>query len=104
MYFKNDLIEKNVYNGTIGVVTDVDLSSIEVRVAFSVTGGIIDIVIKRISDTFIVDGKPSSRYQFPLQNAFALTVHKTQGLTLPEIFVSGSADFCPRSSIHRIKS
>ena len=62
MYLKNDLIEKNVYNGTIGVVTDVDLSSIEVRVAFSVTGGIIDIVIKRIFDTFIVDEKPLSRY------------------------------------------
>ena len=88
MYLKNDLIEKNICNGTIGIVTDVDLSSIEVRVAFSVTGGIIDIVIKRISDTFIVDGKPSSRYQFPLQNAFALTVHKTQGLTLSEISVS----------------
>jgi hypothetical protein len=88
MYLKNDLIEKNICNGTIGVVTDLDLSSMEVRVAFSVTGGIIDIVIKRISDTFIVDGKPSSRYQFPLQNAFALTVHKTQGLTLTEISVS----------------
>ena len=60
---------------------------VEVRVAFSVTGGIVDIVIKKMSDTFIVDGKPSSRYQFPLQNAFALTVHKTQGLTLPEISV-----------------
>ena len=26
--------------------------------------------------------------QFPLQNAFALTVHKTQGLTLPHTTVS----------------
>jgi hypothetical protein len=50
-------------------------------VAFSVTEGIIDIVIKKIPDTFIVDEKPSSRCQFPLQNAFALT------LTLPEISV-----------------
>ena len=87
MYLKNDMMEKNICNGTIGVVTDVDPSSVEVRVAFSVTGGIVDIVIKKMSDTFIVDGKPSSRYQFPLQNAFALTVHKTQGLTLPEISV-----------------
>jgi len=88
MYLKNDLMEKKVCNGTIGIVTDFDLSSLEVRVAFSVIGGIIDIVIKRESDEFIVDGKPSSRYQFPLQNAFALTVHKTQGLTLPEISAS----------------
>jgi len=26
-----------------------------------------------------------NRHQFPLQNAFALTVHKTQSLTLPEV-------------------
>ena len=74
-------------NRTIGVVTNVNLSSMKVRVAFSITGDIIDIVIKRISDTFIVNEKPSSRYQFPLQNAFTFTVHKTQGLTLPEISV-----------------
>src|SRR5438046_1363567 len=28
---------------------------------------------------------PLSRHQFPLQNAFALTVHKTQELTLPHV-------------------
>ena len=44
--------------------------------------------IKRETVTFTIDGKPSSRCQFPLQNAFALTVHKTQGLTLPEICLS----------------
>lgn len=34
------------------------------------------------------DGKPLSRCQFSLQNSFALTVHKTQGLTLPEVSLS----------------
>ena len=29
-----------------------------------------------------------SRTQLPLQNAFALTVHKTQGLTLDQIIIS----------------
>ena len=37
---------------------------------------------------FIVNGGPARRTQFPLQNAFALTVHKTQGLTLPHATIS----------------
>ena len=28
---------------------------------------------------------PKIRHQFPLQNVFALAVHKTQGLTLPHV-------------------
>src|SRR5581483_5375274 len=85
MYLKNDLMNQHVCNGIIGVVTNIDQSSLEVRVAFSVTGGIVDVGIKRETATFTIDGKPASRHQFPLQNAFALTVHKTQGLTLPEV-------------------
>jgi hypothetical protein len=88
MYLKNNLMDQNIYNGTVGVVTDIDLENLEVRVAFGVVGGIVDIVIKKETVTFQVDGKPASRCQFPLQNAFALTVHKTQGLTLPEVSLS----------------
>ena len=35
-----------------------------------------------------MNGVPAQRTQFPLQNAFELTVHKTQGLTLPHTTVS----------------
>ena len=34
---------------------------------------------------FTVNGMNASRRRFPLQNCFALTVHKCQGLTLPHI-------------------
>lgn len=37
---------------------------------------------------FELNGAPAQWMQFLLQNTFALTVHKTQGLTLPHATVS----------------
>ena len=37
---------------------------------------------------FVVNGGSARRTQFPLQNAFSLTIHKTQGLMLPHTTVS----------------
>lgn len=37
---------------------------------------------------FEINGIRASRQQFPLQNAFALTAHKVQGLTLPHATTS----------------
>ena len=34
-------------NGTVGVVIDIDLENLEVRVAFSVKGSIVDIELKK---------------------------------------------------------
>ena len=85
MYLKNNLTEHKICNDTIGIITDINMEKLEVRVAFNIMGGIVDISIKKDTATFFVDGKPSSRFQFSLQNSYALTVHKTQGLTLPEV-------------------
>ena len=43
--------------------------------------------VERATRFFAINGVMYSRTQYPLQNAFALTVHKTQSLSLDEISV-----------------
>jgi len=85
MFLNNQHFDKGICNGTIGVVTDVDREHLITRVAFAVQDGIIDLEIRCAVSTFYINGKLCSRKQFPLQNCFATTVHKAQGLTLPDI-------------------
>ena len=87
MFLTNKLFNENLCNGSIGVVTKlIDEDNIEV--AFPIDSGINQVTVKKITTYFNLNGAPAQRTQFPLQNAFALTVHKTQGLTLPHITIS----------------
>ena len=88
MYLNNSLIDQGICNGTVGVITDVDVQHRCVRVAFSVRGSLVDADIYKVIHYFSINGNHCSRSQFPLQNSFALTVHKTQGLTLPKVSLS----------------
>ena len=69
----------------VGVLTDVNLLEQSVHVTFSVRGSIIDLDVHKHTHYFKINGNNCHRTQFPLQNCFALTVHKTQGLTLPKV-------------------
>jgi hypothetical protein len=88
MYLNNSLINLGICNGTIGIILDINIEEMSVRVAFNTHGKIIDIEIKKQINYFFINGNQASRIQFPLQNCFAMTVHKTQGLTLNEISVN----------------
>ena len=41
--------------------------------------------VTKVTRFFLINGVTYSRTQYPLQNAFALTVHKTQSLSLNDI-------------------
>src|SRR4051794_25633054 len=79
-----------------------------INVAFLTKKGICYVTVNKTTDRFNYNGQQASRYQFPIQNAFSLTVHKTQGLTLPDITISlDSQMFAPRQSyvaINRAKT
>ena len=71
----------------IGVLLRV-LNDSLVEVALPVSTGMVIMKVEKDTVYFVVNGASARRTQFPLQNAFSLTVHKTQGLTLPHATVS----------------
>jgi len=93
MYLSNDMYQDGVCNGTVGIVTHMNAESKTVRIAFIGNKAIIDAHVTPKTVNFTINGNPASRTQFPLQNCFALTVHKSQGLTLPQISVFLDSQF-----------
>ena len=87
MFLTNKLLDKGLCNGSIGVITKL-IDENHIEVAFPVKSGINQVIVEKITAYFNLNGAPAQRTQFPLQNAFALTVHKTQGITLPHATIS----------------
>ena len=66
-----------------------------VEVVFPISTGMVIMKVEKDTAYFVVNGGSARRTQFPLQNAFALTVHKTQGLTLPHTTLSLDTSMFP---------
>jgi len=88
MWLDNTLFENGICNGSVGVITGIEDYDAGIKAIFPVSAGIVEIIVRKVTKHFYVNGFQGSRTQYPIQNAFALTVHKTQGLTLSRISVS----------------
>ena len=87
MFLNNKMFDENISNGTVGVPTK--LANVEnFEVTFPTFDSIIKVMVQKETSYFEIDGKSASRKRFPLQNAFSLSVRKTQGLTLPHVTIS----------------
>lgn len=101
MFIKNDP-DRRFINGTLGEVKSIDKNSIAVRLAES--GTIIDVEPmewQNIRYQFDVESKEISSKQigrfkqYPLKAAWAITVHKSQGLTFDKAIIDVHAAFSP---------
>jgi ATP-dependent DNA helicase PIF1 len=107
----NLCVKKNLVNGSVGTVKDIvynkgEASPDHLPVAIIVKfdeyrGRTFDCHLKEeklvpiipVSRQFDQAGKSCTRRQFPLNLAYAMTTHKTQGLTLDKVVVNPSAEF-----------
>ena len=98
MFLKNDVIQKRYFNGKIGVIKS--LSDEEIIVACNGTD--IEVTRETWENTRYVlnrtDGKLEQETlgtftQFPLRLAWAITIHKSQGLTFEKVMIDAGAAF-----------
>ena len=101
MFIKNDP-ERRFINGTLGEVKSIDKNSIAVRLAES--GTIINVEpvewqnirYQFDEESKEISSKQIGRFkQYPLKAAWAITVHKSQGLTFDKAIIDVHAAFSP---------
>lgn len=101
MFIKNDPERRFIY-GTLGEVKSIDKNSIAVRLAES--GMIIDVEpvewqnirYQFDEESKEISSKQIGRFkQYPLKAAWAITVHKSQGLTFDKAIIDVHAAFSP---------
>ena len=103
MFVKNDVSgDKRYYNGKIGIVTEVQDDKIFVE--DPVKGNLIEVVRETwqnlkyqydaVKDS-VSQEEVGTFKQFPLKLAWAITIHKSQGLTLEKVIIDAERSFAP---------
>ena len=98
MFIKNDVVEKKYFNGKIGVVTRLDNDKIVVDCA----GVEIEVYKETWENSRYTLNRADSKLQqevigtftqYPLRLAWAITIHKSQGLTFEKVMIDAGAAF-----------
>ena len=100
MFLKNDTEGKQYFNGKIGIITKIDEESIKVKGKDDFQ----EITVKKTewqnvhykidADTNeITDEVLGSFFQYPLRLAWAITIHKSQGLTFDRLIIDAERAF-----------
>ncbi len=98
MFLKNDLIQKRYFNGKIGIIKSLEAE----RIIVEADGSDIDVSKETWDNTRYslnkTDGKleqetVGSFSQYPLRLAWAITIHKSQGLTFEKVKIDAGAAF-----------
>jgi ATP-dependent DNA helicase PIF1 len=103
MFIKNDSSgEGRYYNGKLGIVHRFETEKIAVR--FPENGRIIEVEREKwqnlkyeydASNDSVNQSELGSFEQFPLRLAWAITIHKSQGLTLEKVVIDAGRSFAP---------
>ncbi len=98
MFIKNDVAEKKYFNGKIGVVSKLNKETITVNcdgediVVAQETWDNVKYTLNK-TDEKLEQHVQGRFFQYPLRLAWAITIHKSQGLTFDNVMIDAASSF-----------